>query len=679
MENIFATRYLLIEKIGSGGFSEVWKAKDLEANEILVAVKIYSPQKGLDNIGLELFKKEYSLVYDLNHPNILKPNYYGNHKNHPYLVIPYCPNGTAMRLVGRINEKLLARLIHQIASALAYMHSRKNPVLHRDIKPENILIDNEYNFLLTDFGISSRIFNNLTDESPENAGTLAYLPPEHFYNNYEQNPAADIFSLGITIFELATGNLPFGENGGLTLHSQNEKHYANGFSKGFNNLINKCLTQNPQDRPTANELAMFAKYFIKTGNWNWNKINKTNNSNKINAITSESLITNTFKNTNNRRTEQKFSVSFLSENRKKAKNNVHKKLKVALPFLIVAILSMLLTAFFWKFRTKNYKFELIIEQADRYFEDKNFAKAFLFYNKALDLKPEENTTEEKAKICLDSINTGFETNFATAQFFDSTLNFNKAIEAYKKALQYKPDNQLAAQRIENLNDSIDNLFFTLINNGKAKLEQKKWKPALIHFKKAAELIPNNNEINNLIDSTNNIIEAAYLEKMISGDEFMNIGSYKKAKNEFLDALNLKDNDVNAQLKLDYIETTCRFYNNPIVESISANLSIREIEINDLGTFVQMKMTDFGNDQRLSLAPRGSAEALFIEDQNHHKYGIVSCNEIPFFPNVTEISGESLIFTLKFRKIPLETKLINIQQRQFGNTSSLNISGIKLEN
>ena len=272
---LFANRYQLIERLGIGGFSEVWKAEDTLAGNMLVAIKIFAPDKGLDKSGLELFGKEYTLVFDLNHPNLLKPMHYDVFKDSPYLVLQYCSKGSLYQKIGKLAENEIAAFIKQTASALAYLHQQETPIIHQDIKPDNFLIDNNGNYLLADFGISSKIRRTLTRSMGEKAstGTMAYMPPEKFNEDRQAIKAGDIFSLGVCMFELLTGELAFGDLGGLALKSGADlPKLPDSFSKELNSIIRCCLSKDPWDRPTAETLVEIAKSYELNGKWDITKL-----------------------------------------------------------------------------------------------------------------------------------------------------------------------------------------------------------------------------------------------------------------------------------------------------------------------------------------------------------------------------------------------------------------------
>ncbi|MCX6278422.1 MAG: serine/threonine-protein kinase [Bacteroidetes bacterium] len=256
-KEIFANRYLLKKLIGVGGYSQVWLATDSKAGNMEVAIKIYAPEKGLDSDGIETFGKEFTLVFNLNHAHLLRPMHYDVSNGSPYLVMQYCPNGSLFRRIGEFSEKELARFMLQSASALNYLHSHDPPIIHQDIKPDNFLIDGSGNYLLADFGISSKIRRTLTKSmgSQASRGTLAYMPPEKFSVDKQIIKAGDIFSLGVTMFELLTGDLPFGDNGELTLKAGAEvPNLPGNFSPELNRLLRNCMSKEPWERPTAEQL-----------------------------------------------------------------------------------------------------------------------------------------------------------------------------------------------------------------------------------------------------------------------------------------------------------------------------------------------------------------------------------------------------------------------------------------
>ena len=248
-------RYVLNKSIGRGSFGEVWLATDKKIG-INVAIKIYV---ALDSRGLDEFKNEFKSVYSLHHPNLLKADYFDNAGEQPYLVMQYCPS-SAVKLIGEISEDEIWKFIHDVASGLAYLH--ENDIVHRDIKPDNILKDAAGHYVITDFGLSlkmrstlrrasTRLKNNASDQ----AGSISYMAPELFKAEPESVKATDIWALGATIYELATGSLPFmGQGGVMQLHGAETPKLPSAFSKRLSDLMGKCLSANTWDRPTAQDI-----------------------------------------------------------------------------------------------------------------------------------------------------------------------------------------------------------------------------------------------------------------------------------------------------------------------------------------------------------------------------------------------------------------------------------------
>lgn len=256
---LFAERYRLISLLGRGGFSEVWLAND-QWTGLNVAVKIYSPNQGMDADGLRDFSKELANVYTLNHSNLLKPQHVDSWQGMPYLIMAFCENGSCYKYVGQLKEADAWKFIADVASGLAYLHSRD--IIHQDIKPDNILIDGNGNYLITDFGISVQARSTLR-KSMSNAssggGTTAYMAPERFSKDPKPIKASDIWSLGATIYELITGRLPFGEvGGGLQLGGASIPTIDSPISATLRKTITRMLSDEPTQRPSASVLADWA-------------------------------------------------------------------------------------------------------------------------------------------------------------------------------------------------------------------------------------------------------------------------------------------------------------------------------------------------------------------------------------------------------------------------------------
>lgn len=272
---LFDGRYKLLRNLSSaGGTADVWLALDtntidevydseqdrlteVEDTGITVAIKIYRPKNALD-LGEQQFRKEFKIVFNCHHSNLVQPINFSIYEGIPYLVLPYCQNGSSETLQGKFTDKdELWRYVADVSAGLAYLHAFNPTIVHHDIKPANILIDDSNNFAITDFGISSHRGNNSEGYDDESrSGTMAYMAPERFLDNYESMPESDIWSFGATLYELVTGKVPFGEDGGA---AQMEKNLpvpavSCNIPSDLKALISDCLSLDPAKRPTAAEI-----------------------------------------------------------------------------------------------------------------------------------------------------------------------------------------------------------------------------------------------------------------------------------------------------------------------------------------------------------------------------------------------------------------------------------------
>ena len=265
---LFHERYFLERMLGRGNFSEVWLAKDTKT-DIQVALKIYAPATGLDDQGLNIFAREFSLVVNANHKNLLKPLYYDTYDRKPYLVLPFCQKGSILKDVGKFTEEQAWRLLRDVASGLAWLHSMTPPVIHQDIKPDNVMIAENGAFMITDFGVSTHLKSALRKSMSSaflSAGTTAYMAPERFGKDNTPIMANDIYSLGATTYEMLTGDTPFGDDGGLIQKKGAEIPDLKGnYSDQLKKVITKCLKTNPWERPTAEQLEKYAETALNGG------------------------------------------------------------------------------------------------------------------------------------------------------------------------------------------------------------------------------------------------------------------------------------------------------------------------------------------------------------------------------------------------------------------------------
>lgn len=266
VHDIFHDRYELEKKLGGGGYSEVWLAKDTKTG-VQIALKIFaktSEDEDIDEIAEKMFGREFSLVAGLNHPNVLTPRFFDKCEDRPYIVLPYCPNGSVKNKLGKMSEEEAWRVMHDVANGLNALHHLDPPVIHQDIKPDNILIADDGHYMITDFGVSvhqadTEMRKTLSAQLVK-AGTRAYMAPERFGDNVVSIMASDVYSLGATIFELLTDYAPYGEDGGRTQKSGYEMHKWEGnFSQEIKDVVERCLAEEPWKRPFVDELIQISQ------------------------------------------------------------------------------------------------------------------------------------------------------------------------------------------------------------------------------------------------------------------------------------------------------------------------------------------------------------------------------------------------------------------------------------
>ncbi|MFC1849474.1 protein kinase [candidate division CSSED10-310 bacterium] len=257
-------RYKLLEKIGAGGVSIVFKAYDLILNEI-VAIKVLKPVFASDPTMIKRLVREVKLARSINHPNICRIFDLIFHDDIKVITMEFI-DGVSLAKFLKTNEpapfgKKLA-LVAGILSGLSAAHKAR--VIHRDLKPLNIMIDNHFRPVIMDFGISRRSGREKDSDITEKGeviGTIDYMSPEQLMG-HELDLRTDIYSLGVVLYELFTGVLPFV---GETPFEMAMKHIEsvptpprkiNGqVTEKLEQCILKCLAKKPPDRyQTVDEL-----------------------------------------------------------------------------------------------------------------------------------------------------------------------------------------------------------------------------------------------------------------------------------------------------------------------------------------------------------------------------------------------------------------------------------------
>ncbi len=257
-------RYRLERLLGTGGMSEVWLAEDQRLGRWVAAKILRESAAGSDDL-LGSIEREARVVARLSHPNIVAVYDAGVHEGHHFLVMEYVHGHTLRQLLqsqGRFTEAEVLRYGLQVAAALQYAHEQG--VVHCDVKPENILINENGVAKVADFGVADTVTRTLApDQAREILGTIAYLAPE-VIQGAPADPRSDVYSLGLTLYEMAAGRLPFPGTTAAAIAGQRLaapaprlRSLAMSASPELEAALARALAINPLDRfPTAAEFGL---------------------------------------------------------------------------------------------------------------------------------------------------------------------------------------------------------------------------------------------------------------------------------------------------------------------------------------------------------------------------------------------------------------------------------------
>ena len=252
-------RYEIIMKIGSGGMADVYKAKDHVLNR-LVAIKVLKQEYSTDATFVKKFRVEAQSAAGLSHPNIVNVYDVGEDDGVYFIVMELVQGITLKNYIdmkGKLDIREALNISVQIASGLSAAH--ENRIIHRDIKPQNIIMSRDGKVKVTDFGIAK--VADSTTVTTTAAGTVHYISPEQARGGYSDE-RSDIYSLGITMYEMVTGRVPFeGETNvaGALMHIQSEitppRQLEPSIPVSFEKIILKCTQKKPERRyASAREL-----------------------------------------------------------------------------------------------------------------------------------------------------------------------------------------------------------------------------------------------------------------------------------------------------------------------------------------------------------------------------------------------------------------------------------------
>lgn len=249
---IIGDRYEILEKVGSGGMADVFRAKCHRLNRY-VAIKILKQDYSEDTKFVTKFRGEAQAIAGISHPNIVGIYDVGEENGMYYIVMELVDGITLKKYIeekGKLSVKEAVGIALQIANGLEAAHS--NHIIHRDIKPQNILIARDGTAKVTDFGIAKAASSNTITANA--MGSVHYISPEQARGGYSDEKS-DIYSLGVTMYEMLSGTLPF--NGESTVaialaHIQEEAVPLAALDatipKGISNIVNKCMQKKTELR-----------------------------------------------------------------------------------------------------------------------------------------------------------------------------------------------------------------------------------------------------------------------------------------------------------------------------------------------------------------------------------------------------------------------------------------------
>tara|TARA_Y100000588_G_scaffold95024_1_gene103058 strand:+ start:8296 stop:9531 length:1236 start_codon:yes stop_codon:yes gene_type:complete len=243
-------RYVLKEKVGAGGQAIVYMAEDTRLDKI-VALKLMHQPASTASAYTEAVMNEAKLAAGLSHPNIATVFDANVADEYAYIVMEYFPNSLDKLLTeqGPLNPTNAVNITKQICEGLSHAHSKG--IVHRDIKPHNILLDPQGNPKITDFGIARAA--DLSVSSATSSGTAQYMSPEQFRGETKPDVRSDIYSLGIILYEILTGQPPH-EGSIYQLAQMHLNESLPDISKdlkvppNLEKIIRKCVEKDPGDR-----------------------------------------------------------------------------------------------------------------------------------------------------------------------------------------------------------------------------------------------------------------------------------------------------------------------------------------------------------------------------------------------------------------------------------------------
>lgn len=257
-------RYEIGKQLGQGTFAKVFYARNLTTG-LAVAIKMINKDKVMKVGLMEQIKREISIMRLVKHPNVLQLFEVMASKSKIYFVLEYAKGGELFNKIakgGKLSEDAARKYFHQLISAVDYCHSRG--VYHRDLKPENLLLDENENLKVSDFGLSALTESKRQDGLLHTTcGTPAYVAPEVLSRKGYDGAKADIWSCGVILFVLVAGYLPFHDTNLIEMYrkiSRADFRCPRGFSTELKDLLHRILDPDPSTRISISRIKRSAWY-----------------------------------------------------------------------------------------------------------------------------------------------------------------------------------------------------------------------------------------------------------------------------------------------------------------------------------------------------------------------------------------------------------------------------------
>lgn len=217
---LFAGRYRILKSIGRGGMADVYLAKDLILDNEEVAIKVLRTNYQTDQIAVARFQREARAMAELNHPNIVSIRDIGEEDGQQFLVMEYVDGSDLKKYIqdhAPLSNNEVIRIMEEVLSAMTLAHQQG--IVHRDLKPQNILLTKDGTVKVTDFGIAVAFAETSLTQTNSMLGSVHYLSPEQARGS-KATVQSDIYAMGIMLFEMLTGHIPYDGDSAVTIALQ---------------------------------------------------------------------------------------------------------------------------------------------------------------------------------------------------------------------------------------------------------------------------------------------------------------------------------------------------------------------------------------------------------------------------------------------------------------------------